>query len=100
MTIIYHESIQKVGVIVSLTKRIKNDANEEVIVVGFVSEEDEILKEIKNIELLLECAYAKFHNVTEAELIDSCIYEIQALQTKYNYFMNLAKTKQIRGVVG
>ena len=88
------------GVIVSLKRRIKNDANEEVIVVEFVSEEEEILKEIKNIESSLECAYTKFHNATEPELIDSCIYEIQSLQTKYNYFMNLAKIKQIRGVVG
>jgi hypothetical protein len=86
--------------IMGFSKKIRNDINEELIVVNFVSEEDEILKAIKNTELSLECAYTKFHNVTEPELIDSCIYEIKALQTKYNYLMGIAKTKQIRGVMG
>lgn len=84
----------------NFSKKVRNDINEGLIVVDFVSEADEILKAIRSTEISLECAYTKFHNVTEPELIDSCIYEIKALQTKYNYLVGIAKTKQIRGVMG
>lgn len=37
----------------------------------------------------LDIAYAGFENAVDAELIDSYIYEIIALQKKYNYLVEL-----------
>lgn len=40
----------------------------------------------------LEIAYAGFNNALETDLIDSYIYEITALQKRYNHLTALAET--------
>lgn len=51
----------------------------------------EILTAIRQIQLQLECARQAFENAVEDSLIDSYIYEIIALQKKYDYFLQAAK---------
>jgi len=41
----------------------------------------------------LEIAYAGFDNAIEEDLIDSYIFEINALQKRYNHLIDLADTK-------
>ena len=48
---------------------------------------DSILKTRKALDL----AYAGFDNAVDAELIDSYIYEIIALQKKYSYLVDLVE---------
>ena len=48
---------------------------------------------LENIRYRLEIAYCGFDNVTEPELIDSYIYEINALQQQYNFLSKEAETK-------
>lgn len=48
------------------------------------------LEELRN---RLEIAYCGFDNVTEPELIDSYIYEINSLQQQYNFLTKEAETK-------
>ncbi len=48
------------------------------------------LEELRN---RLEVAYCRFDNVTEPELIDSYIYEINSLQEQYNFLTKEAETK-------
>ncbi|MBE5884734.1 MAG: DUF2508 family protein [Lachnospiraceae bacterium] len=44
----------------------------------------------------LDIAYAGFDNALEADLIDSYIYEINALQKRYKHLIDLAGTEPIR----
>ena len=46
-------------------------------------EGEEILSALRQIQLQLECAQSVFQDVTDETLIDSYIYEIIALQKKY-----------------
>lgn len=39
----------------------------------------------------LECAYSNFEYVVEPDLIDCYIYELQAIQTRYNYLLGKAR---------
>ncbi len=49
------------------------------------------LKEsIEKTHRALDIAYAGFNNATDADLIDSYIYEINSLQKKYKYLTELA----------
>jgi len=36
-------------------------------------------------------AYARFDESTEPELIEACVYEINAAQARYNYMLRLIK---------
>ena len=36
-------------------------------------------------------AYVRFDNTTEPELVDACIFELNALQSRYNYLLRLVK---------
>ena len=46
--------------------------------------EEEILKiELKETKLALDAAYCILQNVTEPELIDSAIYELNSIQSNY-----------------
>ena len=56
-----------------------------------VTEGEAILQAIRQVQIQLECARNSFETVTDEVLIDSCIYEIFALQKKYEYFLKMAK---------
>ncbi|MFP4697742.1 MAG: YaaL family protein [Eubacteriales bacterium] len=58
-------------------------------------EEELLLKDIEEVRKALSIAYTNFENVTEPDLIDSCIYELQAIQMKHQYLINLAKDRNI-----
>lgn len=59
---------------------------------------EELLREIEEIKLSLETAHSNFDNACDPDLVDSCIYEMNAIQYKYKYLLkqmrqmeNLAK---------
>ena len=55
------------------------------------------LKEsIRKTRQALEIAYAGFDNALESDLIDSYIYEINALQKRYQHLTELASTQPVR----
>ena len=51
---------------------------------------------IKKTRQALEIAYAGFDNAVEEELIDSYIFEINALQKRYNHLIDLAANEPKR----
>lgn len=53
--------------------------------------EDLLIKEINNTKLALEAAYSQFEYVVDPDLIDSCIYELNAIQNRYKYLLKQAK---------
>ena len=56
-----------------------------------MTEGEAILSAIRQVQIQLECARNSFETVTDEALIDSYIYEIIALQKKYEYFLKTAK---------
>ena len=56
-----------------------------------MTEGEAILQAIRQVQMQMECVRSSFETVTDDALIDSCIYEIFALQKKYEYFLRTAK---------
>jgi hypothetical protein len=50
-----------------------------------------IIENIEKIKVALNSVYSKLDIVTEPELIDSYIYELKAIQLKYQYLLQQAK---------
>lgn len=43
------------------------------------------VKEMEQIRAKLQCAYSAFNSVTEPDIMDACIFEISALESRYNH---------------
>lgn len=52
---------------------------------------DKLMYEIAKTQRDLESAYANFENVVDPDLIDSCIYEVNAIQHRYKFLLREAK---------
>ncbi len=39
----------------------------------------------------LNCAYAQFNTYSDPDLVDACVYEINALQSRYSYYVRQVK---------
>lgn len=50
-----------------------------------------ILQELAETKCELDSAYAKFQNVIDPDLIDSSIYEVNAVQKRYKFLLRCAK---------
>ncbi len=48
---------------------------------------EELLNEIEEIKRSLETAHSNFDNACDPDLVDSCIYEMNAIQYKYKYLL-------------
>jgi hypothetical protein len=55
------------------------------------SHEDHLINEINKTKIALEAAYSQFEYVVDPDLIDSCIYEMNAIQNRYKYLLKQAK---------
>lgn len=53
--------------------------------------EDLLINEINRTKIALEAAYSNFENVVDPDLIDSCIYEMNAVQNRYRFLLKQAK---------
>ncbi len=64
---------------------------------GKASEMDDdnkrIIDMLYDVKKELDYVHQEFDNITDAILIDSFIYEIQALNMKYQYYIKLCKEK-------
>lgn len=61
----------------------------------FITEEEKLKEELENTKKEIDLVYNQFENATESDLIDSCIYEMKALQTKYKYYLKKVKEKDV-----
>ena len=51
----------------------------------------ELFTELGETRFALAQAYTRFDNTTEPELVDACIYELNALQSRYGYLLRKVK---------
>lgn len=54
-----------------------------------------LMKQLEDIKLRLKIVKDYFDLSTDEDLIESCIYEMESLETKYNYLIKKAKYEQI-----
>lgn len=59
-------------------------------------DKEKIIKEIKRAQLDVETAEHFFQAVTDPELIDVAIYELEAKKSKYQYLIRIAKEKGVK----
>ena len=52
---------------------------------------ESLLREIASTQRALEAAYSNVENVIEPDLIDSYIYEVNAIQHRYKFLLKQAK---------
>lgn len=57
------------------------------------SDDKRIIDMLYDVKRELDYVHQEFDNITDAILIDSFIYEIQALNMKYQYYIKLCKEK-------
>lgn len=43
------------------------------------------IREMEQIRAKLQCAYSAFDCVTQPDIMDACIFEISALESRYNH---------------
>ncbi len=51
---------------------------------------DQLLSDIEKTKFALDIAYSGFDNVTDPELIDAYIYELNSIQTRYQFLLKEA----------
>ena len=56
--------------------------------------DDPLLLELAKTKIELETAYSNFENVTDPDLIDSSIYEVNAVQQRYKYLLRQIKSDE------
>ncbi len=54
--------------------------------------DDYLIDEINKTKIAMEAAYSNFQNVVDPDLIDSCIYEMNAVQNRYRFLLKQAKS--------
>lgn len=52
---------------------------------------EQIKKEIEDLQQSLETANSNFNHVSDPDLVDSCIYELNALNFRYKYLLRLVR---------
>lgn len=58
-------------------------------------ENNDILKKLNEIEVLIDTNNNIFNYATEPELIDGVIYELNSLHKKYTYYIKMCKDRGI-----
>ena len=63
-------------------------------------EMQELFTELNDTHFALTQAYARFDRTTEPELVEACVYEINAVQARYNYLLRVIKERGGRAAAG
>lgn len=58
---------------------------------------NKLLADIKHTQIALETAYSNFQNVVDPALIDCYIYELNAVNKRYEYLLAQARTMEVSG---
>ena len=58
---------------------------------------EELMKEIEVLNQSMEIANSNFENVSDPDLIDSYIYEMNAISFRYKYLIRLMRSIEAQG---
>lgn len=56
---------------------------------------EELLRELEATKNAMDTAYANLAYVIEPELIDCCIYELNAVQLRYKFILSQVKSREM-----
>jgi len=59
-----------------------------------MSEED-VLRQLKDVTTQLKRIYQHYNLLTDEDLIESCIYEMQAINARYSHLIKIAKQRNL-----
>ena len=59
-------------------------------------EREELTRSLQEAQTALQHAYLAFDDLTEPELVESCIFEIRSLQARINYLLRRLKEQESR----
>lgn len=59
------------------------------------NEHRDLLSDLAKTKTDLDIAYSNFENVVDPDLIDSCIYELNAVQKKYKFLYERLKQQEL-----
>lgn len=62
-------------------------------------DEKYLLEEIEQAKNELDIAYSNFQNATDPDMIDCCIYRVNAIQIRYKFLLARAKESNICGYI-
>lgn len=57
-------------------------------------EEMELMREIDDMQMRLKSAHSRFDFVSDEDMVESCIYEIESLESRYQHLIRRAKEKK------
>lgn len=63
-------------------------------------ERRQLVEGMKQTRDQLNFAYAQFNTYTDPDLVDACVYEINALQSRYSYYVRQMKQMDAREDAG
>ena len=63
-------------------------------------ERRQLLEGMRATRVQLNHAYAQFNLYSDPDLVDACVYEINALQSRYSYFVRQVKQLDARESAG
>ncbi|MCG8482624.1 MAG: YaaL family protein [Clostridia bacterium] len=86
---------QKVGII-TLKDRIENLYTKVFNPDQLITEEDKLIKMLQDAREDWQRAEARFQEVTDNDLIDHTIYDLQAAKTRYSYLLKMVKERGIK----
>jgi hypothetical protein len=70
--------------------------NEQITLKIYQNKEHcELLSDLAKTKTDLDIAYSNFENVIDPDLIDSCIYELNAVQKKYKFLYERVKQHEL-----
>ncbi|MDP4110444.1 MAG: DUF2508 family protein, partial [Bacillota bacterium] len=58
-------------------------------------EKEDLVEAIAEAAMRLRIARLFFESVSDPELVDACVYEINSLQAHYSYLLNKAKKEEL-----
>lgn len=61
-----------------------------------IKENEKLIQQIKRAQLDVKTAESFFQMVTDPELVDVAIYELEAKKSKYRYLLRVAKDKGVK----
>lgn len=63
-------------------------------------ERRQLVEGLRETKTQLDHAYAQFNFYSDPDLVDACVYEINALQSRYSYYMRQVKLLEAREDAG
>lgn len=55
------------------------------------SEREQLMEGLRQTRGLLNCAYSQFNMYSDPDLVEACVYEINALRSRYAYYVRQVK---------